>query len=137
MAIRGLRLALGRSPEAMAAILGCSSAGYQKWEGGRAQPSAEWLLRLLQLCPDEQTRNAFRIRSERRSRPRDEATRGPRPGDDVASAGPRACRDAARSAIDTLCACAEAGDEKAGERLRQFSRSLHGAAEHFRQKPAR
>lgn len=121
----------------MAAILGCSSAGYQKWEHGTAQPSAEWLLRLLQLCPNEQTRNAFRIRAERRSQPRDEATGGPRPSDRVVPADPRACRDAARSAIDTLCACAEAGDEKAGERLRQFSESLRGAAEHFRQQSTR
>ena len=68
-AIRGL--ALGRSTEAMAELLGCSSVGYEKWEQGTAVPSAEWLLRMLQLCPDEQTWNAFRIRPERRRKPRE------------------------------------------------------------------
>ena len=59
--------ALGKSQESMASIVGCSLPAYQKWELGSLVPSAEWLLKMLQLCPDEETRNAFRIRPERRS----------------------------------------------------------------------
>src|SRR5487761_447659 len=70
-AVRGLREALGRSPEVMAEILGCSLPAYQKWEMGSVVPGGEWLIRMLRLCPDEETRNAFRIRAERRNAPRD------------------------------------------------------------------
>ena len=115
----------------MARVLGCSSAGYLKWEQGTAKPSAEWLLRLLQLCPDERTRNEFRIRAERRSRPRDSAPEHARAVASLAAADPQARRDAARTAVHALCACAEAGDEKAGERLRQFAENLRSAAQHF------
>ena len=118
----------------MAAILGCTAAGYEKWEQGAAQPSAEWLLRLLQLCPDEETRNAFRIRAERRSRPRDVSAAGSQEVAERAPADLQTCRDAAHSAIDTLFTCAEAGDERAGERLRQFAENLRGAAEYFLEK---
>ncbi|MGH9448033.1 MAG: helix-turn-helix domain-containing protein, partial [Terriglobia bacterium] len=45
-AIHGLRQALGRSPEAMAGILGCSVPAYQKWEIGSVIPAGEWLIRL-------------------------------------------------------------------------------------------
>lgn len=123
-AIRGLRLALGKAPETMAQLIGCSSAGYEKWEQGTVAPSAQWLLRMLQLCPDEETRNAFRIRAERRSRPRTETNepagqvgcqrRSRRP------ATPNAVRSrAVRSMCLTLA------------RLRWFAQNLQGAADYF------
>ena len=128
MAIRGLRQALGKSPEAMAQLVGCSSAGYEKWEQGTAAPSAQWLLRMLQFCPDEQTRNAFRIRAERRSQPRGKAAAG----EESVVASRAACRDRAHGAVEMLYGCAENGDPAAEARLRQFAESLDAAAEFFR-----
>ena len=133
-AIRGLRLALGKTPEGMAQLIGCSSAGYEKWERGMATPGAQWLLRILQLCPDEGTRNAFRIRAERRSKPRtrfDERGAGEGASTSATHATHSECRDLAHRAIDLLHACAEAGDEAAGARLRWFAQNLQGAADCF------
>jgi transcriptional regulator with XRE-family HTH domain len=132
-AIRGLRLALGKAPETMAQLIGCSSAGYEKWERGTAAPSAQWLLRILQLCPDEEARNAFRIRSERRSKPRPRANESAADGSptSIAPATHSECRDLAHRSIDLLHASAEAGDEAAGARLRWFAQNLKGAADYF------
>ena len=133
-AIRGLRLALGKTPETMAQLIGCSSAGYEKWEQGAIAPSAQWLLRILQLCPDEESRNAFRIRAERRSNPRpasNPSAAPDAPSTALASATHSECRDVARRAVDVLRACAEAGDEAAASRLRWFAQNLEGAAAYF------
>ena len=133
-AIRGLRLALGKTPESMAQLIGCSSAGYEKWEEGTATPGVQWLLRILQLCPDEETRNAFRIRAERRARSRlrfDEHGLSEGPSAPLACATYAECSDLAHRAIDLLRASAESGDEAAGIRLRWFAHNLQGAADYF------
>jgi transcriptional regulator with XRE-family HTH domain len=135
-AIRGLRLALGKTPETMARLIGCSSAGYEKWEQGTVAPSAQWLVRMLQLCPDEETRNAFRIRAERRSKPRpkvNESAEADGSSTTFAPATHSECRDSAHKAVDVLHACAEAGDEAAASRLRWFAQNLEGAAAYFGQ----
>jgi len=118
----------------MAQLIGCSSAGYEKWEQGTATPSAQWLLRILQLCPDEETRNAFRIRAERRARPRartNEPAAAEGSATSFATANHSDCRDLAQHSIDRLHACAVAGDEAAAVRLRWFALNLEGAAEYF------
>jgi transcriptional regulator with XRE-family HTH domain len=132
-AIRGLRLALGRTPESMAQLIGCSAAGYEKWELGAATPCAQWLLRILQLCPDEETRNAFRIRAERRAKPRgtSDESAAAAPSAAPARATPAEYRDLAHRSIDLLCASAESGDEAAGARLRWFAVNIHGASDYF------
>lgn len=58
-AIRTLRENLGESQEAMARKVGCTLAAYQSWELGRRSPRGEWLLKLLALCPDDETRALF------------------------------------------------------------------------------
>jgi hypothetical protein len=131
VAIRGLREALGRSPEVMAQMVGCGLPAYQKWELGSAMPGGDWLLRLLQLCPNEETRNAFRIRAERRNVPR------PPVGGATACAGgfdPESRRrvwEAARHALDTIYECADAGIQAADVRLVEFAEHLQGAAGHY------
>jgi transcriptional regulator with XRE-family HTH domain len=130
-AIRGLRQALGRSPEVMAQILGCSLPAYQKWELGSVVPSGDWLIRLLQLCPSEETRNAFRIRAERRSAARDGRSTTLRR---IASISPEERREswqAAREAIDKIYECGAAGVQEADARLVEFAENLQGAARHF------
>jgi transcriptional regulator with XRE-family HTH domain len=129
-AIRALRQALGRSPEVMAQILGCSLPAYEKWEEGSLVPTGEWLIRLLQLCPDEETRNGFRIRAERRRADR-ECVSGV-----LTRAAPmnpqerRQAWEAAREAIDLIYECGEAGFQTADRRLIEFAQNLEGAARH-------
>jgi transcriptional regulator with XRE-family HTH domain len=128
-AIRGLRQALGRSPEVMARMLGCSLPAYQKWELGTVMPGGEWLIRLLQLCPDEETRNAFRIRAERRSATRE--VPGLKCTPPLTAEERRQAWRAAREAIDVIYQCGEAGTQNADSRLVEFAENLQGAARHY------
>jgi transcriptional regulator with XRE-family HTH domain len=128
-AVRGLREALGRSAEVMARILGCSLPAYQKWELGSAIPSGEWLLRMLQLCPDEETRNAFRIRAERRGAAR-EKSEMQRTGRLTQEERQRTWR-VAREAVDALYECGGAGVEAADNRLLDFAENMRSAADYY------
>jgi transcriptional regulator with XRE-family HTH domain len=130
-AIRGLRQALGRSPDVMAQILGCSLPAYQKWELGSVVPGGEWLIRLLQLCPDEETRNAFRIRAERRSAARDGRSATLKRIASLSAEERRESWQAAREAIDKIYECGEAGVQEADARLVEFAENLQGVARHY------
>ncbi len=130
-AIRGLREALGRSPEVMAKILGCSLPAYLKWEAGSLTPGGEWLIRMLQICPNEETRNSFRIRAERRAAPR------PKPETSLLESGPissverQRYRQAAQEAVDAIAECGQAGTQGADARLRDFAVNLQSAARYY------
>lgn len=130
-AIRNLRETLGKSQASMARLLGCSVPAYQKWELGSLTPGAEWLLRMLQLCPNEETRNVFRIRPERRAAQRERPTSPP---ELPLSAAERArYRERAHQAVDTICRCGEAGNQAADLRLTVFADNLHDAATYYGQ----
>jgi transcriptional regulator with XRE-family HTH domain len=120
------------SQQTMAQVLGCSLPAYQKWELGLSVPGGDWLLKMLQLCPDEETRNAFRIRKERRSAPRQTSL-----GSDLSLPFTREerlhCRDLARQAIDTIYHCGEQGNPAADARLRDFAANLQAAAAYYEQ----
>jgi transcriptional regulator with XRE-family HTH domain len=58
-AIRLLRSKLGESQEGMARRLGCSTSGYIKWEHGAAIPRGDVAIKMIWLCPDEESRSAF------------------------------------------------------------------------------
>jgi transcriptional regulator with XRE-family HTH domain len=130
-AIRNLRQALGRSPEVMAQILGCSLPAYQKWEAGDLIPSGDWLIRLLQLCPNEETRMAFRIRAERRSAPRERPENASQREGPLSSAERREYREMALHAIEIIYECGDAGIQAADRRLRDFAENLVGAARYY------
>lgn len=130
-AVRALRESLGRSPEIMAKILGCSLPAYQKWELGMAVPGGEWLIRMLQLCPDEDVRNMFRIRSERRSSPREKPVSVLPPARALTPAERRRLWQMAREAVDTLYECGETGSEAADRRLADFAANLQRAADYY------
>ena len=132
VAVRGLREALGRSQEVMAQLVGCSLPAYQKWETGAAIPGGEWLIRLLQLCPDEETRNAFRIRAERRSSPRQNPVPEIQSGSILTASERRHYWQKAREAVDEIYACAEAGEQAADQRLADFAVNLKSAADYYR-----
>jgi transcriptional regulator with XRE-family HTH domain len=58
-AISSLQARLGETQEGMARKLGCTLGAYSKWVRGERIPSGDWMLELLQLCPDEETRAQF------------------------------------------------------------------------------
>jgi transcriptional regulator with XRE-family HTH domain len=58
-AILSLRQKLGTTQEEMARQIGCTLAAYQRWETGKRTPRGDWMLKILVLCPDEETRSAF------------------------------------------------------------------------------
>ena len=68
-AIRQLRERLGEldgrnvTQEEMARRVGCTLAGYRKWEAATAVPRGDWLIRLLALCPDDETRALFGVQN--------------------------------------------------------------------------
>ncbi|MGH9325337.1 MAG: helix-turn-helix domain-containing protein [Terriglobia bacterium] len=130
-AIRALREALGRSEEVMAQIVGCSLPAYRKWEMGVLMPSGEWLIRLLQLCPNEETRNAFRIRAERRTGPRESSQACSPLAEPLSHADRFHYRAIARSAVEEIYESGEAGILAADARLRDFAENLQGAARYY------
>ncbi len=130
-AIRGLREALGRTPEIMAKILGCSLPAYLKWEAGALNPGGEWLIRMLQICPNEETRNSFRIRAERRAAAR------PKLGTSLSETHPLSSGERqhyqrmAHEAVDAIAECGRAGAEDADRRLRQLTENMQDAAHYY------
>ncbi|HUY15100.1 MAG TPA: helix-turn-helix transcriptional regulator [Terriglobia bacterium] len=132
VALRGLREALGRSQDVMAQMLGCSLPAYQKWEMGTLVPGGEWLIKMLQLCPDEETRNAFRIRAERRASNRQKIE--PHPAGRLSAEERRDYRRMAREAVEIMFECGEGGVAAADARLRDFAMNMEQAAQYYRQK---
>jgi transcriptional regulator with XRE-family HTH domain len=54
-----LRSTLGETQEGMAKRLGCTLGAYRQWETGKRSPSGEWLIKILNLCPNKRTLTAF------------------------------------------------------------------------------
>lgn len=57
--LKALRDKLGLTQEALAKRLGASVGTYRKWEGGDFNPSGPWLIKILEACPDDETRALF------------------------------------------------------------------------------
>ncbi len=129
VALRSLRESLGRSQDVMAQMLGCSLPAYQKWEMGSLLPGGEWLIKMLQVCPDEEARNAFRIRSERRSSQREKIE--PHPAGRVSAEERREYRRMAREAVEVMFECGEDGVTAADIRLRDFAMNMQQAANYY------
>jgi transcriptional regulator with XRE-family HTH domain len=133
-AIRELRQALGVTQEGMARRLGCTLSGYIQWEKGRRVPGGEWLLKLMALCPDAETRSLFEEQVN--------AFRGVPPGPSAAPpasvrtssttpAQRKQARAMCREAIDILFELGEAGYRPADQKLRQFADELNRVAGDF------
>jgi putative transcriptional regulator len=54
--LKTLREKLGLTQEGMALRLGASVGTYRKWEAGAFNPSGPWLIKILEACPDDETR---------------------------------------------------------------------------------
>ena len=133
-AIRELRQVLGDTQEGMARRLGCTLSGYIQWEKGRRVPGGDWLLKLMALCPDEETGGLFeqQIQSYREQYGVSRA-QTPRPVR-VSSTTPEQRRQAkaiAREAIEILYELGQAGYRPADQKLRQFAEGLSRVAGDF------
>ncbi len=60
-AIKGLRQKLGATHARMARLLGVSLRTYDRWEAGHTIPRGLALVKILDLCPDEETRTLFLV----------------------------------------------------------------------------
>lgn len=68
-AVRNLRCALGRSAgrdrpvpqDEFAALFGKKLAAVQRWEAGKNMPPGDVIIRMLQLCPDQESFMAFGV----------------------------------------------------------------------------
>jgi transcriptional regulator with XRE-family HTH domain len=133
-AIRELRQVLGDTQEGMARRLGCTLSGYIQWEKGRRVPRGDWLLKLMALCPDEDTRGLFeeQIESyqEQASASRRQAARPPRAGSTTPEQR-RQARAIAREAVEILYELGQAGFRPADQKLRQFADELSRVAGDF------
>jgi transcriptional regulator with XRE-family HTH domain len=133
-AIHRLRSALGETQEGMARRLGCTLSGYIQWEKGRRIPGGDWLLKLMALCPDEDTRSLF---EEQIDSYRQEASSKPSPSRTslaTSSTTPeqrKQARAIAREAIEILFELGQAGYRPADQKLKQFADELNRVAGDF------
>jgi hypothetical protein len=67
-ALQLLQARLCETQEGMARRLGCTLGAWSKWYRGENTPRGDWMLRILALCPDEETRRNFLDIGEVRSR---------------------------------------------------------------------
>jgi len=133
-AVHRLRSALGETQEGMARRLGCTLSGYIQWEKGRRIPGGDWLLKLMALCPDEDTRSLF---EEQIDFYRQEAGRGPAQSrTPLASSSTtpeqrKQARAIAREAIEILFELGQAGYRPADQKLKWFADGLNRVAGDF------
>src|SRR4051812_22854238 len=59
-AIRAMRARLGETQAGMARLLGVSLRTYDRWEAGHTVPRGNILVKLMDLCPDDNARSLFR-----------------------------------------------------------------------------
>jgi transcriptional regulator with XRE-family HTH domain len=59
-AIKALRKKLRETQAGMARLLGVSLRSYDRWEAGDTNPRGDVLIRMIDLCPDDETRSLFR-----------------------------------------------------------------------------
>jgi transcriptional regulator with XRE-family HTH domain len=127
-AIRFLRSKLGESQEGMARRLGCSTSGYAKWERGVVAPRGGVTIRMLQMCPDDESRAAFGSaigKAGHMNAPLFLARLTPVTGRTEVDAQLRQYVSEMREALEELFQAAQAGDQNARELLRDAHDRLH------------
>lgn len=134
VAIRQLRKALGETQEGMARRLGCTLSGYIQWEKGRRVPGGDRLLKLMALCPGEETRSLFETQIDSyRGRPSASAPQT-RTAVRTGSTTPeqrRRARAIAQEAIQILFELGQAGYQPADQKLKRFADELNRVAGDF------
>ena len=133
-AIHQLRSALGETQEGVARRLGCTLSGYIQWEKGRRIPGGDWLLKLMALCPDEDTRSLFEdqidfYRQEGGRAP--SPSRTPRASSSTTPEQRKQARAIAREAIEILFELGQTGYRPADQKLKRFADELNRVAGDF------
>jgi transcriptional regulator with XRE-family HTH domain len=129
-AIRAVRLALEETQESMARRLGAQLRSYARWEAGRSCPRGDWLLKIIMLCPDAETRSLFGLETASR-RPRGplaQPARKPARRDDAETLG---YYDAAATGLNLLYEAAAQGHAGAREALRDLADKLSTRGGHW------
>lgn len=133
-AIRQLREALGETQEGMARRLGCTLSGYIQWEKGRRLPGGDWLLKLMALCPDEETRDLFQEQvPPLAGRPGTSPLRMKKQlrSSSTTPEQRRQARAIAREGIEILFKLGQAGYRPADQKLRQIADAINRVAGDF------
>lgn len=133
-AIRQLRHALDDTQDGMARRLGCTLSGYIQWEKGRRVPSGYWLLQLMALCPDTETRRLFegQIKSYPvQPSPRSTQAKTASQGSSTTPEQRKQARAIAREAIEILFDLGQAGYRPADQKLKSFADQLNRIAGDF------
>ena len=129
-AILSLRKRLGLTQLQLSQRLGGFDPEYiRRWERGKVIPSGEIILALLQLCPDEESRALFGLKSPISNPKSATPVRAPAPGDDAELV--RYFNDGA-TGLDILYEAAAAGHPGAKEALRNEADRLVRRATEWR-----
>lgn len=134
LAVRRLREALEETQEGMARRLGSTLSGYIQWEKGRRTPGGVWLLKMIALAPDSQTRRLFQEQVLSAPPPLGPASVRARPAARTGSTTPeqrRQARSLAREAIEILFELGEAGYRPADQKLKRVADDLNRVAGDF------
>jgi len=121
-AIKSLRVKLGETQESMARLVRITLRGYLAWERAEAEPRGRHLLRLIQICPDAETRASLglepyvslteRLPMGRGNRISGESTKGIED------------RETAHRGIELLFEGTQKGSGVASEQLARFAREI-------------
>lgn len=128
-AVKELQSYLGETQEGMARRLGCTLAAYSKWVREERMPGGEWIIRMLELCPDDRARAAFGLKFER-ANPRRSRGPGGRLSEDQEERL-RQFNDAV-TGINILYEAAEAGYDGAAKALADLADRINKRAGDWR-----
>ena len=120
-AILSLRQKKGYSQERLARELGCSTGAVRRWESGLRRPNLLAVQKMRELCPDEESRQAFDLESgtpNPKSAPRGETESTLEQDDRL-----RQLSDAIEG-LNQVYQAAEAGHAAADELLRDLADKL-------------
>jgi transcriptional regulator with XRE-family HTH domain len=127
-AIKALRNKLGQTHGGMARLLGTSLRTYDRWEAGDSIPRGTMLVRILALCPDEETRALFDVGSSASEasgeRPASSPLRRWGPGDRLRMGFRNSCL----ASIQIIYESAVLGSPAADEKLRSYVTELNREA---------
>ncbi len=125
-AIRTLREKLGQTQAGMARLLGASLRSYDRWEAAHTIPRGDILVKMIALCPDDDTRSLFQVPggsqpSAKRPPTKRVGPRGGSPRDRLRTHFRNSCVEA----IEIIYETAVLGSKAADEKLRSFADELN------------
>jgi DNA-binding XRE family transcriptional regulator len=126
-AIRTLRDKLGETQAGMARLLGASLRTYDRWEAGDTIPRGHIVVKIMDLCPDDQTRSHFYAAgglNESKASGKRLASSSPRRGSPEDRLRMR-FRNSCLEAIEIIYESAVLGSAAADEKLRSYADELN------------